>query len=347
MTARLSDYQFVLPPELIAQHPSPERTASRLMSVTRGVGLVGEGTYADLPGLVRGDELLVFNDTRVVPARLRGHKDSGGRIELLVLRSEGPDTFRALGRASKGFAPGQRLTVGDGTILTVREVHGEGEVTVALPDGHVDLWTWLDGAGELPLPPYIARPEGPSSDDAARYQTVFANEPGSVAAPTAGLHFTDDLLSALAARGCETARVTLHVGPGTFAPVRTDDLDAHRMHSERYEVNAVAAAAIASARREGRKVLAVGTTVVRTLEAVAAANQGQVPEGAGETAIFIREGHRFQVVDQLLTNFHLPQSTLLVLVSAFAGREVTLAAYEEAVRRRFRFFSYGDGMLLR
>jgi len=320
---------------------------SRLMTVQRGVGLDGEGTFQDLPDLLRGDELLVFNDTRVVPARLRGHKDTGGRIELLALRLETPSTFRALGKASKGFAVGQRLTIGDGTVLTVAATHDDGEVTIQLPAGHPDLWVWLAAVGELPLPPYIARPDGPDAEDAARYQTVFANEPGSVAAPTAGLHFTDALLGQIAQRGCEIARVTLHVGPGTFAPVRTDNLDDHTMHSERYDVSEAAAERIATARREGRRILAVGTTVVRTLEAIAGANDGVVVPGLGETAIFIREGHRFQVVEQLLTNFHLSQSTLLVLVSAFAGRAVTLGAYEEAVRRGFRFFSYGDGMLLR
>lgn len=348
---RLSDYDFELPPELVAQTPAPGRAASRLMVVQRHHGREREGTFSDLPSILRGDELLVFNDTRVVPARVRGQKDSGGRFELLVLEATpGRSAFVAMGRASKGFAVGQRLfpaATPGAAPLVVDEVLPEGRVVVALPASAPPLWEWLEQVGELPLPPYIERPEGPTREDGERYQTVFAAHPGSVAAPTAGLHFDDDLLAAIARRGCETARVTLHVGPGTFAPVRTDDLSAHVMHRERYEVSEAASAAIATARRDGRPLLAVGTTVVRTLEAVAARHDGTIPPEQGATDIFIREGHAFRAVDQLITNFHLPRSTLLVLVSAFAGRHVMLGAYNDAVARRYRFFSYGDGMLLR
>ncbi len=345
---RLDDYDFELPPELIAQAPSARRTDSRLMTVARGrSGVLDEATIAALPDLIRGDELLVLNDTRVVPARLHGVKDTGGRVELLAVEATGPASFRALGRASKGFAPGQPVLLADGTRLTILQVLEDGHVEVARPDDGLDLWAFLDRCGELPLPPYIARPDGPGEADAERYQTVYADKPGSVAAPTAGLHFTPALLAALEARGCAVTRVTLHVGPGTFAPVRTNDLSQHRMHAERYDVPPAAAEAIALARVARRPLLAVGTTVVRTLEAVAALHDGAIPACAGETDIFIREGHAFRAVDQLLTNFHLPRSTLLVLVSAFAGRDTALAAYREAVARRFRFFSFGDAMLLR
>ncbi len=352
-TPRLSDYDFDLPTELIAQTPAGTRSASRMMEVVRHGGPSFEGTFADLPHRLRGDELLVFNDTRVVPARLRGHKPSGGRFELLVLESVDGQVFRALGKASKGFSAGQTLYVEgpDGVApatVTVERPLDDGHVEIRWnADNDSDLWAFLEIYGQLPLPPYIARPDGPDATDAERYQTVYAAKAGSVAAPTAGLHFTPELLAEIAARGCATTALTLHVGPGTFAPVRTDDLDAHRMHSEAYEVPVAAADAIAAARREGRKVLAVGTTVVRTLEAVAAMHDGTIVAGRGTTDIFIREGHRFRVVEQLITNFHLPRSTLLVLVSAFAGRETMLGAYRHAVASRYRFFSYGDGMLLR
>jgi S-adenosylmethionine:tRNA ribosyltransferase-isomerase len=300
----------------------------------------------DLPELVRGDELLVFNDTRVVPARLRGHKDTGGRVELLALESRGLRAFLALGKASKGFGVGQAVYLEGAPLapLLIVSVEGDGRVVVRLPDDVASVWELCDRFGEVPLPPYMTR--AANEDDATRYQTVFAREPGAVAAPTAGLHFTPTLLEALRARGCQTTFVTLHVGPGTFSPVRSERLSEHAMHSERYEVSATASDAIRKAKAEGRPVLAVGTTVVRTLEAVALTH-GEVVTSAGETAIFIREGFRFRVVDQLLTNFHLPESTLLMLVSAFAGRERVLSAYRHAVATGYRFFSYGDGMLLR
>jgi len=342
----LSDYQFELPPEAIARTPPSERTAARLLTLDRQHGAFEDRGVADLPNLVRGDELIVFNDTRVIAARLRGHKDTGGKVELLALEPVGERSFLAMGRASKGFTIGQPLHIDGlaGRPLYIEDVRADGRVVVALPDGVDDLWQLCDSAGEIPLPPYMERAAGP--DDVERYQTVYAREPGAVAAPTAGLHFTPELVAALVARGCETAFVTLHVGPGTFAPVKVERLADHQMHSERYEVPAVTADKIARARREGRPVLAVGTTVVRTLEAVAA-RHGEVIAQRDETSIFIREGHSFRVVDQLMTNFHLPGSTLLVLVSAFAGRERVLAAYRHAVASGYRFFSYGDGMLIR
>lgn len=346
-TQRAEDFDYVLPPEHIAQRPAPERQAAKLLLADIAGAPFSHHQYAALPELVRGDELFVLNDTRVVPARLLGHKPTGGRVELLVLGSEAgrPALIRAMGRASKAIRAGTSVDVG-GHHLVVEEVLGAGLYLVKLPESAGPLWEFLDAHGELPLPPYIARDEGPDADDKARYQTVYAEHPGSVAAPTAGLHFTAELLAQLEARGCETARVTLHVGPGTFLPVRADSLDAHDMHAERYVVSEAACTAVGAARAEGRPIVAVGTTVTRTLEGVFAAH-GELVPGAGETRLFIRPGWRFEIVDQLLTNFHLPRSTLLMLVSALLGRERTMAAYAEALTAGYRFYSYGDGMWAR
>jgi len=352
----VEDFDYHLPPGQIAQRPAPERTEARLLVANRKGDDLSHTRYAALPELVRGDELFVLNDTRVVPARLLGHKSTGGRVELLVMGPAGPGLVRAMGRASKPIREGTRVDVA-GHELTVREVLGDGVYLVALPsaglpaegrekddaDHHSSLWAFLNAHGEVPLPPYITREAGPDADDVARYQTVFAERPGSVAAPTAGLHFTPGLLDALRARGCETATVTLHVGPGTFLPVRGDSLADHRMHAERYEVSEATCAAIHKARASGRPVVAVGTTVTRTLEGIVAAH-GELVPGGGETSVFIRPGWRFGVVDELLTNFHLPRSTLLMLVSAFMGRERALGAYAEAIEAGYRFYSYGDGM---
>ncbi|MGM0578973.1 MAG: tRNA preQ1(34) S-adenosylmethionine ribosyltransferase-isomerase QueA [Myxococcota bacterium] len=345
---RVDDFDFELPAERIAQIPPTRREDARLMLVSRAqAGEPGDARIDDLPDLVRGDELIVLNDTRVVPARLVGQKPTGGRVELLVLEADRdyPRRVIAMGRASKPLRSGTPVHLPGYVEATVETVLGEGLYRVRLP-GADDLWGFLERHGEVPLPPYIQREDGPTDGDVERYQTVFADEPGSVAAPTAGLHFTDGILGALRARGCEVARLTLHVGPGTFLPVRTERLADHRMHSERFSVPEETASALERARTEGRPVLAVGTTVVRTLEAVAA-REGRVVPCEDATDIFIRPGWRFRVVDQLMTNFHLPRSTLLMLVSAFCGRERILAAYREAVRRGYRFFSYGDGMLIR
>ncbi len=346
----LSDYAFELPPGSIAQEPLADRTAARLMCLGRLDGARQDLHVRDLPKLLRGDELLVFNDTRVVPARLKGVKESGGRIELLALEPTSERSFVALGKASKGFHPGQRITLdvpgaeGARMVLRIKDVVGDGRLEVSLPESVASVWELCNACGEVPLPPYVNRETRP--DDEQNYQTVYANKPGAVAAPTAGLHFTTALLDAIHERGCETAFVTLHVGPGTFAPVRVERPSEHVMHSERYEVSETTADAIGRARREGRPVLAVGTTVVRTLEAVAS-KHGEVRPDEGQTSIFIREGYPFKVVDQLMTNFHLPQSTLLMLVSAFAGRASVLSTYRYAVASGYRFFSYGDGMLIR
>ena len=347
----LDDYRFDLPPELIAQVPSARRSDARLMLVTRGDGPIAPIAHkhiADLPTLVRGDELIVLNDTRVVPARLHGHKESGGRIELLAIGPvpSDPREFVAMGRSSKGFAAGMPLVLDRGARVIVVGCLPDGLVQVRLPEDASDLWSFLEHAGEVPLPPYIERSAGPTAEDRERYQTVFARAHGAVAAPTAGLHFTPELLDAMRARGCELAAVTLHVGPGTFMPVRATRLEDHVMHTERFAIPAVTTNAIAAAKAAGRPVLAVGTTVVRALES-AVEGDGRVREGEGETRIFIREPFAFRVVDQLLTNFHLPGSTLLVMVAAFAGRANILAAYAAAVQARYRFFSYGDGMLIR
>jgi len=347
---RVGDYQFDLPPDRIAQAPIDDRTAARLMLLGRRGEGVGHATVAALPSLLRGDELIVLNDTRVVPARLRGRKESGGRVELLALHPiddpDGRAGFVAIGKASKGLPPATRIVLDAGPVLVVRATREDGTLVVDLPVG-LGLWELLEQAGEIPLPPYVTRPSGPDAHDRERYQTVFARHPGAVAAPTAGLHFTPALLSEVHNKGCEVARVTLHVGPGTFAPVRAERIADHRMHHERFTIDPAEARTIEAARAAGRPVLAVGTTVVRTLEAVAGAHDGHVVAGAGSTDIFIRPGYRFRVVDQLMTNFHLPGSTLIMLVSAFAGRERVLDAYGLAIASGYRFYSYGDGMLIR
>lgn len=340
------DYVFDLPPDRIAQAPIGDRTAARLMLLERRGDGLAHASVADLPSLLRGDELIVLNDTRVVPARLRGRKESGGRVELLALHPEDEATFNAIGKASKGFAPGVAILLDAGPALRIEEVRSDGSLRVRQPAG-VGLLELLEAAGEIPLPPYVARPDGPDAADRDRYQTVYARHPGAVAAPTAGLHFTPGLLADVHNKGCEVARVTLHVGPGTFAPVRAERVADHRMHHERWAIAPAEAALIEAARASGRPILAVGTTVVRTLESVAAAHDGHIVTGSGSTDIFIRPGFRFRVVDQLMTNFHLPGSTLIMLVSAFAGRERVLDAYRVAIDAGYRFYSYGDGMLIR
>ncbi|MGI8561917.1 MAG: tRNA preQ1(34) S-adenosylmethionine ribosyltransferase-isomerase QueA [Luteimonas sp.] len=336
-----SDFQYSLPPELIAQAPLPERSASRLLVVRPGEGGFEDRRVRDLPDLLAPGDLLVFNDTRVIPARLFGQKaGSGGRVEILIERLLPGNEARAQVGASKSPKPGGRIALDDG-----------GEAEVLAREGefyhlrfHVDdaLESWLLHAGRLPLPPYIRRE--PGADDAERYQTVFAREVGAVAAPTAGLHFDDALLDALRERGVVFGHVTLHVGAGTFQPVRVDDVREHRMHAEWLNVGAELVEQVRRTRAAGGRVVAVGTTVVRALESAMAG--GDLRPFAGETRIFIFPGYRLRSVDALLTNFHLPESTLLMLVSAFAGKARILAAYEHAIRERYRFFSYGDAMLL-
>lgn len=334
---RKSDFRYDLPPELIAQHPVEPRSASRLLDVTGGV--LADRCFAELPSLLKVGDLLVFNDTRVLRARLFGEKETGGRVELLVERVLDEQRLRAQVRASKTLKSGQLVHLEGG--VRARVLGRTGEFFDLAVEGE-EVETLLSRVGRLPLPPYIKRAAG--AEDEARYQTVYARRPGAVAAPTAGLHFDPPLLQALAAAGIEQAFVTLHVGAGTFQPVRVDDVTQHRMHAERAVIDPETAARINTAKRAGRRVVAVGTTVVRTLESAA------TEEGVGafdaETDIFIRPGYRFRAVDALITNFHLPESTLLMLVYAFGGSDRVRAAYAHAIAQRYRFFSYGDAMLL-
>jgi S-adenosylmethionine:tRNA ribosyltransferase-isomerase len=340
---KLADFDYALPEAQIAQEPVSPRDASRLC-VLPAAGGPEHRRFADLEALLAPGDLLVFNDTRVIPARLVGRKPSGGRVELLLCEPlEGGlgRRWRAMGQASKPIRAGTVVEL-DGLSARVDAVEGEGFYEVVLDREGDALLSALARAGRIPLPPYIRREPGPA--DGERYQTVWARAPGSAAAPTAGLHFTEALLARLDARGVRRAAVTLHVGPGTFLPIRGDAIEAHRMHPERYEVPPEAAAEIAAARVRGGRVVAVGTTTVRTLES--ALDGDRVVAGAGRTALFIRPGHRFRAVDALVTNFHLPRSTLLMLVCAFGGTDRVLAAYRDCVARGYRFFSYGDAMLL-
>lgn len=336
----LDDFDFPLPPELIAQHPAAQRTASRLLHVDGDQ--LEDRHFADLPQFLAPGDLLVFNDTKVIKARLLGRKDSGGQVEVMLERIVDAHHALALVRASKSPRPGTRLILDEAFALTCTGRQGQFfELELAPGDG--DLWQLAEAHGRLPLPPYITHT--PEAEDQSRYQTVYAKHPGAVAAPTAGLHFDEALLATLAAQGIQQAWLTLHVGAGTFQPVREDRIADHQMHSERYNVPEATAQAIRDTRARGGRVIAVGTTSMRTLEA-AALGDGTVRAGSGETDIFITPGYRFQAVDRLITNFHLPRSTLLMLVSAFAGMEPIRRAYAHAVAERYRFFSYGDAMLL-
>lgn len=341
---RVADFHFELPSDLIAQRPLAERSASRMLVVDGHADKIRDQWFTDLPTWLRPGDLLVFNNTRVLPARLLGHKAaSGGRVEVLVERIHA-DGLRAdcHVRASKAPRAGTSLVLAAGQVRAQVTARHEDLFEIEF-EGSEPVVEVLERDGEVPLPPYIER--SADAADRERYQTVYARHDGAVAAPTAGLHFDADMLARLADAGIETAEVTLHVGAGTFRPVRVDDIDAHAMHAERIDVPAAAATAIAAARERGGRVIAVGTTVVRTLEAAAAAD-GTVQPWQGETDLFLRPGARFRVVDGLLTNFHLPGSTLLMLVCAYAGQERVLRAYRHAVAERYRFFSYGDAMLL-
>jgi len=347
-----ADFAYDLPPELIAQAPLPERSAGRMLVLDRGTAAIADRRVRDLPGFLTPGDLLVLNDTRVIAARVFGTKPSGGRVELLLERPVGECEALVQLRASKPARDGLEISTPGGSVQVLAR---EDDLwRVRLPAPALDFF---DRWGQVPLPPYILRP--PSELDQQRYQTIFAREPGAVAAPTASLHFDETLLTELRGREVSLAFVTLHVGAGTFQPVRADDLESHVMHSERAAVGAATCDAIMRARSAGRRVIAAGTTVVRALESAAlSADADGEPSGAGdaavlrlapwsgETRLFIKPGFRFRVVDALLTNFHLPESTLLMLVCAFAGREPVLRAYRHAVEERYRFFSYGDAMLV-
>ena len=355
---RVTDFDFELPTSQIAQFPAAERSEARLYVMRRDGAASSHERIKDLPSLLPSNALLVVNDTRVFPARLHGRKLTGGRVELLLLRrerqsfagTEWSEEWSCLGGSSKGLKAGQPLLL-DGErapAATVVEVRG-AEATLRFTGAAHEadgMFTVAERIGEVPLPPYIRRSSSPDMADGTRYQTVYARVAGSAAAPTAGLHFTPELLAALASRGIERAAITLHIGTGTFAPFRSDDLNAiSELHAEPWFISSEAARAIAAARDSGRPVIAVGTTTVRTLES-ACDDRGRIAPGAGETRMFIRPGHRFLAVDGLLTNFHLPRSSLLVLIAAFAGRERVLSAYRDAVDRGYRFYSYGDAMLI-
>ncbi len=346
-----SELDYDLPPELIAQAPPAERDGARMAVVEIGKGLVRHAHVLDLPTALR-PALFVVNDTRVIPARLFARKLTQGRVELLLVEpvpgepAEDPSVWYALARGAKGLRPGMKLGF-DGAPLeaTIRALREHGEVEIELqPREGLSVREAIARAGQVPLPPYIRR--DPTADDQDRYQTIFASADGSVAAPTAGLHFTPRLLEAMGRAGHAVARVTLHVGPGTFAPLRVENLDEHPMHAERYVVPEETVQAIARARSERRPIVAVGTTVCRTLESAASAD-GTVQAGPGRTSLFIRPPYTRKVVDALVTNFHLPRSTLLALVMAMGGVEPVRQAYEACVRERYRFFSYGDAMLVR
>ncbi|HVY66535.1 MAG TPA: tRNA preQ1(34) S-adenosylmethionine ribosyltransferase-isomerase QueA [Gammaproteobacteria bacterium] len=335
---RRSEFNFELPQELIAQAPLPERSASRLLVLDGGTGAVSDRLFTDLPALLRPGDLLVFNDTRVLPARVMARKPSGGRVELLLERLLGPRRALVQLKASHKPKAGSEL-----------ELPGAARARVLGRDGALfeleldrDLVPFLEAHGQVPLPPYIERAAGDA--DRERYQTVFARAPGAVAAPTAGLHFDAATLAKLETLGVERAFLTLHVGAGTFAPVRTDRVEDHELHAEWLEVSAQTCAAVARCRARGGRVVAVGTTSVRALET--AARGGELAPFAGDSRLFIYPGFGFRVVDAMVTNFHLPESSLLMLVCAFAGRDATLAAYRHAVAQRYRFFSYGDAMFV-
>ena len=335
-----SDFHFDLPPELIAQTPLAERSASRLLVVDAKHGKLEDRRFTDLVELIAPGDLVVFNDTRVLPARLYGRKDTGGAVEILIERITGVHEARVQLGVSKKPKAGGRIVFDDGTTATV--LGRDGEFFVLRFDATEPLKKLLLRLGRMPLPPYIERTA--DADDDERYQTVYAREAGAVAAPTAGLHFDKPLLDALGARGVHFGYVTLHVGAGTFQPVRAERIEDHVMHREWLNVGAELVEKIRKTRADGGRIVAVGTTVVRALET--ATRDGILQPLAGETQIFIFPGYRITSVDALVTNFHLPESTLLMLVSAFAGRETMLAAYRHAVEQRYRFFSYGDAMLI-
>ncbi len=374
MVMHLADFDYDLPPQLIAQRPLEPRDASRMLVLDRRNQTWEDSLFRYLPERLRGDELIVVNDTRVIPARLFGrrigvHAEKPGRhsrvareflsspIEVLLTRQVAPEEWEALVKPGRKMQLGERVEFGEGELTA--EVIGRGDYGVRRLrlGAKGGVYQAIERLGHVPLPPYIARTDEP--EDRERYQTIFAERPGAVAAPTAGLHFSPAILGQLSARGIEIAAITLEVGLGTFQPIHTEQIEQHKMHAERYEITEQAAKAICNARRESRPILAVGTTVVRALEdaaAKAAAKRGQsesnqdvalVEPGRAEADIFITPGHQFRAVDQLLTNFHLPRSTLLVLVSAFAGRELVLRAYRHAAATGYRFYSYGDCMLIR
>ena len=341
---RPEDFDYELPPEAIARYPAPEREGARLLVLPRKDGPPAHRVIRDLPGLLRPGDLLVLNDTRVMPWRLMGKRTSGGKVEILLIEREGEGVFRAMVSANRPLPEGERIRFPDGREAVLGPQGLERPVAFTEPDG---VEAWIGERGEMPIPPYLGRPAEPL--DRERYQTVYARVPGAAAAPTAGLHLSERLLAELEGAGVERAALTLHVGPGTFRPVKTARIEDHELEAEACCLPAETVRRIEETRKRGGRVVAVGTTVVRTLEWAALEAEGRgawLREGTGRSALFIRPGHRFRIVDALLTNFHLPRSTLLMLVCAFAGRERVLAAYAEAREAGYRFYSYGDAMLI-
>jgi S-adenosylmethionine:tRNA ribosyltransferase-isomerase len=339
---RASDFDYQLPPELIAQEPLADRAASRLLVLDRASGNIRHARFLDFADLVAPEDVLVLNVSRVIPARLHGKRETGNLAELLLVRELPDGTWLAMGHPGGKLKPGRTVRFGADSAAEIVEMLGGGLRRVRFV-GLLDAAATLARYGAVPLPPYIRRP--PRPEDRERYQTVYAEHDGSVAAPTAGLHFTPELVECLKRRGTALATLDLHIGPGTFKPVEADAIADHRMHAEWYRVGDAAAELINRRRQAGGRVWAVGTTVVRTLETVAA-NDGTIRPGAGDTSLFVYPPYRFRAVDRLLTNFHLPRSTLLMLVCAFGGYEQVMRAYDEAVRERYRFYSYGDAMVL-
>ncbi len=335
-----SDFNYHLPDELIAQQPLQERGASRLLLLDRQTGALSDARFADFIGLLHSDDLLVFNDTKVIPARLYGQKATGGKVEILIERIETPHQALAHVKASKSPKADTLLILDNGVLCRV--VERENDLFRLQFDTEATLLELLADIGHIPLPPYIARPD--NQDDLQRYQTVFAKQAGAVAAPTAGLHFDETLMGELDEKGIEKAFVTLHVGSGTFQPVRVDDLSQHIMHKEFFQVSQACVDAVLRARARGGRVIAIGTTAVRALES--ASQSGLLQAGCGDTDLFITPGYQFKSVDAMLTNFHLPESTLLMLISAFAGYDAVMNAYQHAIQQRYRFFSYGDAMAI-
>jgi S-adenosylmethionine:tRNA ribosyltransferase-isomerase len=339
---RVEAYDFDLPPDLIAQEPLPSRDASRLLVLDRGRGTLAHRAFTDLPELLQPGDLLVTNRSRVLPARLIGRREGGGAAEILLVRRREEDLWEAMVRPGRRLREGAVVTIGPGFAVRVERGAGPQRLVRFLVAG-LSPQAAIERHGHVPLPPYIRRADTRADRD--RYQTIYAREAGSIAAPTAGLHFTPELLDRLRTRGVERAELVLHVGPGTFRPVEATDVRNHRVDPEQFTIPDDTAAAVVRARAEGRRVVAVGTTATRALESALDAS-GSVRPGDGETDLVIVPGHRFRAVDALLTNFHLPRSSLLLLVSAFAARERVLSAYAEAVRSRYRFYSYGDAMLV-
>ena len=337
---QLTDFTFNLPQHLIARYPLEERTASRLLSLDGNNGEISHGSFNDIKELIKPGDLLVFNNTRVIPARLNARKETGGKIEVLIERLISDTEALAHIRASKSPKPESKIILEDGTVLTV--IGRKENLFIVKTVAGQGLLNILDSIGHIPLPPYIDRPD--EASDHERYQTVYSKHKGAVAAPTAGLHFSEELIEQLKSQGIETGFVTLHVGAGTFQPVRVDDISEHKMHSEWFEVTAELVQQVQQTRARGGRVIAVGTTSVRCLES--ASKTGELTPFTGDTDIFITPGYEFKIVDALITNFHLPESTLIMLVSAFSGRDNILSAYQAAIDEQYRFFSYGDAMFL-